>query len=358
MPSTQLPYAHPGLPVGPEPPQMLPTSLPSSIPWTSNNNALQWNLLTEIESPENFRVLFGKKTGSTGENKVDAHRRIAQALFTQYLHLPQATKVLSHRVGVQITSLVKKYKEQSKKLRVTGGGLRDEEDQDDLAGGIQNRYLKFYITGEGPGEDADINAKNLWAQIEDEFPFFPRLHRLLASKPNVEPYAITTGVGPNGPHTTYYQPPPPGHRLLSPGASQPPQTWQDHYAPVSRSGPIDPALIAPPSQRTFGMPIANADLPVLSQAVASPAGARRAPKTSAVARESIEHAKKTITPVAVKMSPIDKLVEIQRESMQALRERDERMSRTEMRLKSEAAFNVSRQQMFEEYKAGLLTVYT
>jgi predicted small lipoprotein YifL len=44
-------------------------------------------------------------------------------------------------------------------------------------------------------------------QIESEFPFFPCLHAILAARPNVVPIAITTGVGPCGRKTVFYQPP-------------------------------------------------------------------------------------------------------------------------------------------------------
>src|SRR5882762_6598799 len=44
-------------------------------------------------------------------------------------------------------------------------------------------------------------------QIERQFPFFPRLHAIMASRPNVTPIAVTTGVGPNGCKTVYYQDP-------------------------------------------------------------------------------------------------------------------------------------------------------
>jgi hypothetical protein len=44
-------------------------------------------------------------------------------------------------------------------------------------------------------------------QIEEEFPFFPRLHAILAARPNVIPITVTTGMGPNGRKTVYYQPP-------------------------------------------------------------------------------------------------------------------------------------------------------
>ena len=31
------------------------------IPWTEHDNRLTWLLLTEIEKPVNYKVLFGKK---------------------------------------------------------------------------------------------------------------------------------------------------------------------------------------------------------------------------------------------------------------------------------------------------------
>jgi hypothetical protein len=44
-------------------------------------------------------------------------------------------------------------------------------------------------------------------QITAEFEFFPRMHAMLASRPNVNPPAITTGVGPHGRNTVFIQPP-------------------------------------------------------------------------------------------------------------------------------------------------------
>ena len=37
-----------------------PNRLPD-IPWTEDNGRLIWSLLTEMEKPENFKVLLGKK---------------------------------------------------------------------------------------------------------------------------------------------------------------------------------------------------------------------------------------------------------------------------------------------------------
>lgn len=33
-----------------------------SLPWAANDSALVWQLIGEIEVPENFKVLFGKKS--------------------------------------------------------------------------------------------------------------------------------------------------------------------------------------------------------------------------------------------------------------------------------------------------------
>ena len=44
-------------------------------------------------------------------------------------------------------------------------------------------------------------------EIEKIFPFFPRLHAIFASRPNVTPICITTALGPNGRSTVWYQPP-------------------------------------------------------------------------------------------------------------------------------------------------------
>jgi hypothetical protein len=43
-------------------------------------------------------------------------------------------------------------------------------------------------------------------QIKKYFRYFPELHQLWATRPNVNPPAITTGVGPHGRSTLYIQP--------------------------------------------------------------------------------------------------------------------------------------------------------
>jgi hypothetical protein len=47
----------------------------------------------------------------------------------------------------------------------------------------------------------------LLEEIEEAFPFFPCLHAIFATRPNVTPICVTTPLGPNGCSTTWYQPP-------------------------------------------------------------------------------------------------------------------------------------------------------
>lgn len=44
-------------------------------------------------------------------------------------------------------------------------------------------------------------------EIVSKFVYFPELHRMLSSRPNVTPIVITTGVGPAGRKTVHYQAP-------------------------------------------------------------------------------------------------------------------------------------------------------
>ena len=61
-------------------------------------------------------------------------------------------------------------------------------------------------------------------EILDQFPYFECLHHLYASRPNVVPICITTGVTQRGPHTIW------------------------HQSPDNTN--IDPALLAPPAPPT------------------------------------------------------------------------------------------------------------
>jgi hypothetical protein len=44
-------------------------------------------------------------------------------------------------------------------------------------------------------------------KIIKDFPYFPELHRLFSTRPNITLIAVTTGVGPDGYRTIHYQAP-------------------------------------------------------------------------------------------------------------------------------------------------------
>ena len=75
--------------------------------------------------------------------------------------------------------------------------------------------MKYYIPGEGPNDTTPVDALNLWhayfqsnailtltssliEQIEKDFKFFPRLHKIFAAHPNITPIVVTTPLGPQG----------------------------------------------------------------------------------------------------------------------------------------------------------------
>ncbi|KAF8152896.1 hypothetical protein B0H34DRAFT_800175 [Crassisporium funariophilum] len=101
--------------------------------------------------------------------------------------------------------LKKAYRTHAASLIQTGGGVCPEN-----AGGDENTHYEFsdcYIPPAGPDGTTTERAKNIWEQIINDFLYFPELHHLLATRPNFNPPAVTTGVGPEGHKTVHYQAP-------------------------------------------------------------------------------------------------------------------------------------------------------
>lgn len=109
--------------------------------------------------------------------------------------------------------------------------------------------MEFYIPPDGPNETTMAVARNIWGEsnwsvmiragtstdeIMVEFLLFARLHAIFATRPNVTPPAVITGVGPHGRQTIHYQP-------LSNEANINPQLRGD----VPPAGPVAPAAPAP-----------------------------------------------------------------------------------------------------------------
>jgi hypothetical protein len=132
-------------------------------------------------------------------------------------------------ISISLTrhSLRKLYVKHAAKLKCTGGGIDHQNAENDNENEGVEVYMDFYILPEGPNDLTEVKAKNLWGkqlklsianlrltcwlflteQITNIVPFFPNLHRIYAARPNINPPAITTGVGPHGRRVVFMQPP-------------------------------------------------------------------------------------------------------------------------------------------------------
>ncbi|KAF8816060.1 hypothetical protein BYT27DRAFT_7279137 [Phlegmacium glaucopus] len=240
------------------------------IPWAEDDYKLISAFLMELEKTENYKVLFGKKDPSentSGESQVS---------------------VFNEQLKGQLDRLTKTYHKHAAQLHQTGDGID--------GGNVE--HFDYYILAEGPNEGTPLVAVNIWEDIEKDFKFFPRLHKIFSARPNVVLIAITTALGPYGQRTVWYQSP------NNKDSSVP--------APITDSQ-IDPQLLrisepdAPPTPpRTFGTNITAATANVTPQAVST----NRVPKPSIVSREAIEKARLSIQKVPQKHSLLDTLVEL------------------------------------------------
>ncbi|KAI0026358.1 hypothetical protein K488DRAFT_9105, partial [Vararia minispora EC-137] len=143
-----------------------------SLPWSDKSSAKIWELIGELEKPENFSVYFGNNNHS-GDTKEHVHQCISERLFPQWFQLD--IKTVSERVKSKINWVIKRYTEHAKKLQKTGSGV-DAEQQQPSNNPVQ--YMDFYIYADGPDEETPDYAKNIWDEIVKDFPFFTRMHHL------------------------------------------------------------------------------------------------------------------------------------------------------------------------------------
>ncbi|KAF9781530.1 hypothetical protein BJ322DRAFT_1022944 [Thelephora terrestris] len=96
------------------------------IDWAKNKHELVFALLDQLERPENFKVLFGKKDPSevntSRRSKTAMFKSIAEALFPEQFagHADQLTA----RVKSRIETLRKQYNTHARRLRKTGEGVQ------------------------------------------------------------------------------------------------------------------------------------------------------------------------------------------------------------------------------------------
>ncbi|KIO26185.1 hypothetical protein M407DRAFT_24519 [Tulasnella calospora MUT 4182] len=175
-----------------------------------------WDLITCVGRPENRIVLLGKEKdeNTSGDTKVKVQQRIASELFPDEFEGPtlpagekkKRQKGLGTRVKGEWEHLVKGYRQQVRKMMVTGNGVNLNVDDANLGEVVLAGAGGLFVGAGGPDEATPEPAKNLWDQINQEFQYFGELHRLISSRPNVIPISITT-LGPAGTQTVYPQPP-------------------------------------------------------------------------------------------------------------------------------------------------------
>ncbi|KAJ7124037.1 hypothetical protein C8R46DRAFT_971700 [Mycena filopes] len=182
-----------------------------SIKWVADDGALTWALIEQMEVKQNRLVLFGKQDKSentSGDSKTAVFKRIGSVILPDLYAI--APNSLGKRVKGKAEALVDLYKEHAKRLQVTGGGLRKNEEsigETEADATAVHQYLACYISPQGPDHDTTGEARNLWDQIVEDFEYFPALHKFLAARSNIVPPVIATGVGPKGRQVIHLQAP-------------------------------------------------------------------------------------------------------------------------------------------------------
>ena len=195
--------------------------------------------------------------------------------------------------------LKRSYREHAASLHQTGGGLRDG----DIDREVHHEYADCYIPASGPDLSTTERTKNIWGaqtcffgsfcnfdkdkldKITKDFPFFPELHRLFSTRPNITPIAVTTAIGPDGPRTIHYQAPD------NVGGGPRPEPVIDPQL-LALEAPVPPQLETQPAQPILGNSN-HINLPPTAQRAENAMGHKtpaRAPKTSNFGSEKLDSA--------------------------------------------------------------------
>ncbi|KAG6818436.1 hypothetical protein H0H93_004995 [Arthromyces matolae] len=336
-----------------------------SVAWTADSHALTWLLINELEKPENRKVIIGKlkNENSSGDHKIQAYKRVAQQVLPAIFEVDAG--IAANRVKGKWENLRKTYSTHAKRLYQTGAGIKDSQEPDE--------YSLCYVPPEGPNENTTFEAKNIWDEIKLEFEFFPRLHGLLSTRPNVTPIAVTTGVGPYGRKTVHYQAP---ENYQTQSTSNSRETIDAHIDPCLRNLDLNlkplhipseleniislplgtPTTLSPPTSE-FSTPVGGPGVPM---AVAPPTPVphtpARGPKgstfESTMLDAAVAKASSTIKRVPQKRSIEETFVTMHKRTLKV----------TEARLKEEAGQKrrkldlAERELRLQEFKAGLITV--
>jgi hypothetical protein len=146
-------------------------------------------------------------------------------------------------------------------------------------------------------------------EIIRAWPYFPRFHALYAGRPNVNPIAVTTGIGPTGPQTQWLQRP---DDFIDP-------TLREREVPST--SPATPSAVSPAlaATRSFGSEQTNtyepatppsSQLPVSNPPSQPPTSSTaRPPKPSTASHQAIDKLKATIQVIPKKRSVVEVLMD-------------------------------------------------
>ncbi|PIL25120.1 hypothetical protein GSI_13009 [Ganoderma sinense ZZ0214-1] len=332
----------------PRTPQALP-----KIQWTANQSAITWSLISEMEKTENRKVLFGKKSdeilcqpiggraekNSSAEHKISVCKRIAEAIVPA-LYSKDAT-VAGERVRSKIVSLTASYRDYAVPIKSTGGGVQDSQPSSDAEKPSSFSWIAE-IPADGPGDMTSPRAKNIWQDIELKWEFFPRMHRLLCERPNVVPPAVTTGVGPQGVSTVFYQA---GPLMASSASTQDPPLSDAHIDPQLRD--LDVNVATRPQSPPGAEKTAEVSAPVESSQV--PAATTSGKEKLSLA---MQKASTFIKPLSNKKRTFEEqLVEMSEKNM-ALANKRLAQERQEKRQKLSLK---KREMLLQEHRLGVIT---
>ncbi|EIM79005.1 uncharacterized protein STEHIDRAFT_70029 [Stereum hirsutum FP-91666 SS1] len=118
-----------------------------------------WRLIRELEKRENAKVIYGLRPGevctkSSGETKITVCQRMAKALWPNCTDLVRA----GQQVKTKCESLAKVYREKSKGIKETGGGLEGHEQGTEV-------LMEFYVPAHGPDHDTPEKYTDLWSMF-------------------------------------------------------------------------------------------------------------------------------------------------------------------------------------------------
>ncbi|KAG1846544.1 hypothetical protein F4604DRAFT_1594956, partial [Suillus subluteus] len=208
-----------------------------------------------------------------------------------------------------------------------------------------NEYFDCYVPARGPDDTTTLRARSIWDEIEKVCVFFPVLHQIFSSHPNVTPIAITTGVGPHSKKTVHFQAPSDdeGDTGIEIMLDQQTQMQSLHHALQVEA---TRCANSPSFESSFDIFYHDEDdkenaPPPSSQPISTPV-AKRPPKASLFSQSSIKRAKQRISKVPKKCSLDETLIDMQMASLAAINAH----ATAEIHLQE-------RQMLLKEFEAGI-----